>query len=261
MTIMGANIENDGYVAIDLLDSNEKISCKTNLDLCCNNKTIMSGHGPVGNWYFPNGSIVMHESDIGDAPPYFTRNRGKSILRLFIKGNDTAMRSPPQRGRFHCEVPNSSNITQTYYINICMLLPIKHHTIMISNLVCCIHVFSIVDIGEVVLSQPAGFNATRIAGEINFTLECSAYIMSPLPVNVPVPKFEWFSGPDNSSLPSQSGVTISNVTSSHSTYTSALQFSTLSESHSGLYTCRLGGNERLAANTNITVKGTSESSQ
>ena len=105
-----------------------------------------------------------------------------------------------------------------------------------------------------VLSQPAGFNATRIAGEINFTLQCSACIMSPLLDNVPVPTFEWFFGPDNSSLPS--GVTISNVTNSSNTYTSTLQFSTLSESHSGLYTCRLGGNERLAANTNITVKGT-----
>ena len=121
MTIMGANVENDGYIAIGLLDSNERIECKTNLDHCCNNITTMTG--PVGNWYFPNGSIVLHRSDIGDAPPYFMRNRGKKVLRLFIVENDTVMSSPPQRGRFHCEVPNSSNITQTYYINICMLFP------------------------------------------------------------------------------------------------------------------------------------------
>ena len=110
------------------------------------------------------------------------------------------------------------------------------------------------NIGKVVLNQ-SGFNTTRIAGEINFTLKCSAYIRT-LPENVPLPTFEWFFGPDNSSqLPS--GVIVSNMMNSSNTYTSTLEFSTLSESHSGLYTCRLGGNERLAANTNITVKGTS----
>ena len=107
------------------------------------------------------------------------------------------------------------------------------------------------DIGEVVLNQ-SGFNTTRIAGEINFTLACSAYIRT-LPENVSLPKFEWFFGPDNSSFPI--GFIVSNVTNSSNTYTSTLKFSALSESHSGLYTCRLGGNERLAANTNISVKG------
>ena len=114
--------------------------------------------------------------------------------------------------------------------------------------------YDLVDIGEVILNQ-SGFNTTRIAGEINFTLECSAYIKT-LPENVPLPTFKWFFGPDNSSqLPS--GVIVSNVTNISNTYTSTLEFSTLSEPHSGLYTCRLGGNERLAADINITVKGTS----
>ena len=107
-------------IAIDLLDSEKKILCETDLEDCCNNKSTMTG--PVGNWYFPNGSIVLHKSDIGDAAPFFARNRGKSILRLFIV-NNTDMSSPPQRGRFHCEVPNSmhSNISQTYFVNICKL--------------------------------------------------------------------------------------------------------------------------------------------
>lgn len=113
------------------------------------------------------------------------------------------------------------------------------------------------DIGEVmVISRPPGFNATRIVGEMNFSLACSAYAKDPLLYNVTVPAFEWFFGPDNSSLPSW--VTVSTVTNSSNTYTSTLQFSVpLESSHSGLYTCRLGGNKRLAANTNITVKGIS----
>ena len=40
---------------------------------------------------------------------------------------------------------------------------------------------------------------------------------------------------------------------SGNTYTSTLQFSPLRESHAGMYTCRLGGNARLASSTTITV--------
>ena len=101
----------------------------------------------------------------------------------------------------------------------------------------------------------SGYNTgQRIVGEIDFTLKCSARLMSPLPDDVPTPSFEWFFGSDNSSL--HFGVTVSNVTNSSNTYTSTLQFSTLQESYSGLYTCRLGGNERLAVSSDITVKGT-----
>ena len=122
MTILGANVENDGYVSIDLLNlDNVKLECNTNLTDCCNNRTIMTG--PVGNWHFPNGNTVMSKSDITSDAPYFARNRGESKLRLFIERNDTANNStssPRERGRFRCEVPNSEGDNQTYYVNICM---------------------------------------------------------------------------------------------------------------------------------------------
>lgn len=83
-----------------------------------------------------------------------------------------------------------------------------------------------------------------------FTLECSAEISPyPLPANVPYPNFEWFFGPTNSSLPS--GVTISDMRNISNNYISTLQFSPLLPHNFGMYTCRLGGNERLAANTFI----------
>ena len=97
-------------------------------------------------------------------------------------------------------------------------------------------------------------SGSKIAGETHFTLNCSAQITpNPLPEHVPSPTFEWFFGQGNTSLPS--GMTVLNVTNSGNNYTSTLQFSFLQEHHSGLYTCRLGGNERLAINSNITVKG------
>ena len=105
------------------------------------------------------------------------------------------------------------------------------------------------DIGTVTIS-PA--TSTGTVGE-PFAVECSVDITpNPLPQNVPTPSFEWFfGGLTNTSLPS--GVTVSDVTNSGNTYTSTLQFSPLTQCHEGMYTCRLGGNERLTANTVITV--------
>ena len=119
MTVMGAKVDNDGYIAINLLDSEEKILCETNLDLCCNKESTGIMTGPVGNWYFPDGSIVLPRKEIGDATPFFVRTRGPSVVRLFIVNQN--MNLPPQRGRFCCVVPNSSNTNQTYFINICKL--------------------------------------------------------------------------------------------------------------------------------------------
>ena len=110
------------------------------------------------------------------------------------------------------------------------------------------------DIGAVSVS-PAGTTTTTV-GE-NFNLQCSVDITpNPLPENVPTPSFEWFFGSNNASLPS--GVTVSSVTSSGNTYTSTLQFSPLQESYAGMYTCRLGGNARLANNAMLTVNGMSK---
>ena len=99
--------------------------------------------------------------------------------------------------------------------------------------------------------SPSG--STHTAGETH-SLTCSTILNSdsiPLPSDVPSPTFEWFFGPNNSSLPS--GVTFPETTFNNvDTYTSMLQFSQLSESLAGMYTCRLGPG-RLANNAMVTV--------
>ena len=108
------------------------------------------------------------------------------------------------------------------------------------------------DIKPVVIN-PRGSHVTSTAG-MNFTLECSAVITpNPLPFNVPYPSFEWFFGTNNSSLPS--GISVSSVSRSGNNYKSSLQFSPLSQSHAGMYTCQLGGNALLAARTTLAVNG------
>ena len=97
--------------------------------------------------------------------------------------------------------------------------------------------------------SPSG---SSTAGNMH-SLMCSTFLYEPstLPSDVPTPTFEWLFGSSNSSLPP--GVTpTTTVLGSDNTYRSTLQFSQLSESHAGMYTCRLGPG-RLANSAMITV--------
>ena len=108
----------------------------------------------------------------------------------------------------------------------------------------------LVDIGSI-LVNPSGHHI-RVAEE-SFNIQCSVNINQDLPSSVSYPTIQWFYGPTNSSLPS--GVTSTAVTNnpgSH-TYSSTLQFSALQTFHGGMYTCRVGGNEVLAATSNVIV--------
>ena len=100
---------------------------------------------------------------------------------------------------------------------------------------------------EAVTISPSGSNNAYV-GE-DFSLVCSADIVTQ--DDSPSPHFQWFFGPNNDSLPFQTPMT----TNSGDTYTSTLQFSPLSQSHAGMYTCQLGGNARLAARITLTVNG------
>ena len=102
--------------------------------------------------------------------------------------------------------------------------------------------------------SPSG--STGTAGE-TYSLTCSATLNSdsvPFFPDVPSPTFEWFFDPNNISLPS--GVTpMATIFNFVDTYTSTLQFSPLSQSHAGMYTCRLGAGI-LANHAMVTVNGT-----
>ena len=104
-----------------------------------------------------------------------------------------------------------------------------------------------------IIISSSGSNTARMV----YSLNCSSTLRSdssPLPDNVPAPTFIWFFGPSGSD-PLPSGVTDMGTTSSdNNTFTSTLQFSSLSQCHIGNYTCRLGPG-RLVASTMVTVNG------
>ena len=114
-----------------------------------------------------------------------------------------------------------------------------------------------VNFGTDHLSNPVTISSSgsSIAGE-SYSLTCSATLVDPVPLpsNIPTPTFEWFFGPNgNASLPS--GAIPMATVQTFNTFSSTLQFSLLSQSHSGMYVCRLGVGI-LSNSAIITVQGT-----
>ena len=109
------------------------------------------------------------------------------------------------------------------------------------------------DLPHILITSSSGSNT---AGAV-YSLTCSSTLRfdsAPLPVNVPAPTFEWSFGPSGSD-PLPSGVTDMGTTGD-TTFTSRLQFSPLSQSHIGNYTCRLGAGRLVSSAAIVTVNGT-----
>ena len=107
-----------------------------------------------------------------------------------------------------------------------------------------------VNIGAVTIAPSGGSNTVTVG--TNFSLVCSAIVETQS--DSPTPIFKWFYGTNNGSVPF-GALAMATVMGSVNTYISTLQFSPLQESHAGMYTCRLGGNARLASNAIIIVNG------
>ena len=86
------------------------LNCRTDLVSCCN---VAQENVPasLGEWYYPNGTALPFHADGAT----FRRNRGLMNVRLWRRN------TPPERGRFRCELPNAQNVNQTVYVNICEL--------------------------------------------------------------------------------------------------------------------------------------------
>ena len=111
------------------------------------------------------------------------------------------------------------------------------------------------NLDHVIFSPSTG---STTAGKTDYSLTCSVALFEPsrLPSDIPSPNFQWFFD-GSASLPSGVTVMPTVMSSSNSTseiYTSTLQFSPLSQSHTGNYMCRLGPG-RVVNSDMVTVNG------
>ena len=100
-------VEYPQNVTVSIMDIGEgdaALACQTDRRPCCRSNRI-------GEWYFPNGSLVRTEGHGDD----FYRNRGDNgTVRLNRRGNSVAY----PEGTFRCVVPDANNISRTIYVGL-----------------------------------------------------------------------------------------------------------------------------------------------
>ena len=86
----------------DIGEDGDALLCLTNLTACCR-----PSESAIGNWFFPNGTKVP---SVGRHWGFY-RNRGQMVVRMHrTRGGED--------GIYHCEIPDSVNVTQTIYIGV-----------------------------------------------------------------------------------------------------------------------------------------------
>ena len=136
MELNGVTLLNNSFVDFDDIPNlsgtggafpdDNVLLCLTTFRECCNS-ALQILPAPLGEWYRPNGVFI--DFDITSHGTTYRRNRAQSVVRLWRR-ND-----PPERGRFHCEIPIAPNDNRTIYVHICELshelslisLDVKHH--------------------------------------------------------------------------------------------------------------------------------------
>ena len=75
------------------------LRCYTDLSECCGDSDTPAGVGALGQWLYPNGSVIGTWSDGQD----FYIDRGPGVVRLSRRSNATA-----RTGQFCCELPDAT---------------------------------------------------------------------------------------------------------------------------------------------------------
>ena len=108
LSLRGTTYQNNSYVALEDIGENDTaLLCMTNLTTCCRPPYTGENECVLGNWYFPNGTIVPSSGKQQD----FHRTRGQSVVLL-------NRRRGGEEGIYRCEIPDSMNVTQTIYIGV-----------------------------------------------------------------------------------------------------------------------------------------------
>ena len=100
-SLNGTTYQNNSNVILeDIGIGVDALLCKTNHAVCCQNPAL-------GNWFFPNGSRVPSRKTSWD----FYRTRGRMAVHLNHRRGGV-------EGIYHCEIPDTMNVTQTIYIGV-----------------------------------------------------------------------------------------------------------------------------------------------
>ena len=96
----------------DIGEGDAALNCTTDSTTCCRNNE--GGETRAGNFYFPNGGMVLN--DVNTPSNSYYRTRSSRLISLHRRPNAI------QTGRFRCEIPAASGATVNLFINIGMLI-------------------------------------------------------------------------------------------------------------------------------------------
>ena len=111
----GTIIPNNSYILYENVrqDEQNRIFCITGKNDCCNFAPNIEG-----DWYLPDGERIRGGYEYPSVTNFFARSRGLQNIGLYHHGY------PQQRGRFHCELPDSDGTNHTLFVNIVEEIPV-----------------------------------------------------------------------------------------------------------------------------------------
>ena len=97
--------QNNSLVSLEeIREGEDALRCTTDLTTCCKPPHTETA---LGNWFYPNETRVPNSKDQWN----FYRERKRMVVNL-------NRRRGGEEGIYHCEIPDSVNVTQTIYIGV-----------------------------------------------------------------------------------------------------------------------------------------------
>ena len=108
LSLNGDNFPNHGYVVISDIGTTDDDTA-----LLCNTNRIPTGSANSGgNWFVPDGSVVVSNNNVGTAD--FGRTRDPGLVRLI---RNSAATGTPTEGIYSCTVQDTVTL-QTVYVGL-----------------------------------------------------------------------------------------------------------------------------------------------
>ena len=107
-SLRNTTYQNNSLVTLeDIGEDGDALLCITDLTACCRSPYTGASGPSIGEWFFPNGTKVPSSGEKRNL--YRTRENMSVLLNR---------RSGREDGIYHCEIPDSTNVTQIIYIGV-----------------------------------------------------------------------------------------------------------------------------------------------
>ena len=121
----------NSLVAIDTIgDTTETaLTCRTNSTICCTGQDNPNSANGLGDWLFPNGTVVTRNQDITDSDTDLLYSVGDTgALRLHRRGSVSGL-----TGSYCCVIPDNTGVDVTFCVQlgkwVCVLILLLYYPV------------------------------------------------------------------------------------------------------------------------------------